>query len=256
MEVEQLPDLSDWRYVEVWTLEEAAMLWAAIDPIAHHGKRLVELSAEISPVQYRKALLFLRAACEAVCAGTLSFVEAWEEMDGGINGPWLSKVDFPKLPDATAIVSHMTRIQQAAFLKWAQSKQIPSMRQTLVQARKAKPSSVVESAEVVDVVEMKVPESQLEPMLLLEMPSPLDTMHPFHSVEVGLAAKAWELAVGLEPQRRGKSVKAVIENLLETLPEFSHLSGDAKKRIAVLANWNKKGGASKTPSSEEPTHLQ
>lgn len=33
MDSQQLPDLLDWRYVEAWTLEDAAMLWAATDPL-------------------------------------------------------------------------------------------------------------------------------------------------------------------------------------------------------------------------------
>lgn len=239
MEVEKLPDLSDWRYVEVWTLEEAAMLWAAIDPMAHQGKRLAELSSEIHPTQYRKALVFLRAATEAVCAGTLSFTEAWNEFDDDMNGPWLCKVEFPDLPDASRIVPHMARVQQAAFLKWAQSKQIPSLRQSLVKARKAEPPPGVVDAQGEE------PELQQESVLLLAKPSPLDTNHPHHSEEVGLAARVWEMAVDLEPQRRGKSVKAVIENLLETLPEYSHLSGEAfssriaRAREAVVATGGK-----------------
>ena len=52
MELQQLPDLSDWRYVEVWTLEEAAMLWAAIDPAEHHGKQIIDLRESVSPRQY------------------------------------------------------------------------------------------------------------------------------------------------------------------------------------------------------------
>jgi len=33
VELHELPDLSDWRLIEVWSIEEAAMLWAGIDPM-------------------------------------------------------------------------------------------------------------------------------------------------------------------------------------------------------------------------------
>ena len=46
MELHQLPDLSGWRYVEIWTLEEVAMLWAGIDPADHDGNRLHSLKNE------------------------------------------------------------------------------------------------------------------------------------------------------------------------------------------------------------------
>ena len=47
MEIHQLPDLSDWLYVEVWTLEETAMLWAAIDPADNIGIRFSDLYKSI-----------------------------------------------------------------------------------------------------------------------------------------------------------------------------------------------------------------
>lgn len=247
MHLERLPDLSDWRYVEVWTLEEAAMIWAAVDPMANLGKRLAELSADLRPTQYRKALVYLRAATEAVCAGTLSFTEAWEEMDGGINGPWSCKVDYPKLPDATCIVPHMTRVQQAAFLKWAQSKQIPSLRQSLTKARKAQPLPVVVDAQE------KGPELQQESVLLLEKPSPLDQSHPCHPVELRAGFEVWEEVVLAGAHEGVKSPKAALRAALDAHPEYSHLSGEAKTRISTAANWNKDGGATKTPAKNKPS---
>ena len=35
--IDKLPDLSDWLIVEVWTIEEAALLWAGINPLDAAG---------------------------------------------------------------------------------------------------------------------------------------------------------------------------------------------------------------------------
>lgn len=241
MDIRQLPDLSDWRFVEVWTLEEAAMLWAAIDPMAHQGERLAELAHQIDQTQHKKALLFLRAAIEAVCAGTLSFTEAWEEFDDPMNGIWSKKVDFPDTPNPIHILPHMTRVQQAAFLKWAQNKRIPSFRQSLRNAR----TTDVHHAKAVATL---VPKPQQETVLLLAKPSPLDKDHPCHAVELRAGFEAWEAVVSTGEHEAGKSPKAAVMAVLDAHPEYSKLSNEAKTRISTVANWNKGGGATKTPT--------
>jgi len=131
VELHELPDLSDWRLIEVWSIEEAAMLWAGIDPMEHVDVRLSDLKHAVSLLQYRKAFTFQRAIAEAVCGGTLPFVEAWEEHNDYNNGPWDKKIEFPELPEHSLIVHHLTRVSQAAFMKWAQSKKMWSLKQSL-----------------------------------------------------------------------------------------------------------------------------
>lgn len=244
MDIHQLPDLSGWRYVEVWTLEEAAMLWAAIDPMEHFGKRLVELElkADLHPAQHKKALLFLRAATEAVCAGTLPFAEAWEIDEDHYHGSYKRKVDFPELPEPLKIAPHLTRIGQAAFLKWANSKKIPSYRQSIMQNSKA-PLTAIPPVEH--------PTVQPVP-LLLPMPAFLDPSNPLSPVEMRAAADVWEIVVSSGAHERAKSVKDAMRVALDEHPEHSILSNEAKRRIATVANWNKDGGATKTPTRATP----
>ena len=240
MDINQLPDLSGWRYVEVWTLEEAAMLWAAIDPMEYTGKRLEELRANLHPVQYKKALLFLRAAKEAVCAGTLSFTDAFEEDYDETHGFFSRKVSFPDLPEPTLIVAHKTRVKQAVFMKWADSKSIPSYRQSLAQSKREQLPTTVQDGY----------QSAQPAPLLLPLPAFLDQSHPCHPIELRAGAEVWEEVVSTGAHERAKSVKDAMRAALDAHPEHRNMSNEAKKRIATLANWKKDGGATKTPTKK------
>ena len=238
MEMHQLPDLSGWRYVEVWTLEEAAMLWAAIDPMDYPGKRLAELKTYFRPEQHKKALLFLRAATEAVCAGTLSFTEAFEEDYDDNHGAWTRKVAFPDLPAPDAVVAHRTRVKQAVFMLWAKSKNIPSYRQSLTQSKALQLPTTVQGEQ-----------NQGQPApLLLPLPAFLDASHPCHSAELRAGAEVWDAVVSTGAHEKTKSVKEALYGALDAHPEYKGLSTEAKKRISTVANWNKEGGATKTPT--------
>jgi len=244
MDIHQLPDLSDWRYVEAWTLEEAALLWAAVEPFDHAGKRVSELSDELTATQYKKARLFLRAVTEAVCAGTLPFMEAWEEGFDDNHGFWTRKVAFPELPEPTQVAGHLTRVGQLAFVKWAHSKNMPSYRQSLLQSKKTQLPVTVQTEH-----------QPVQPApLLLPMPAFLDPSNPLSPVEMRAAADVWEIVVSSGAHERAKSVKDAMRAALDAHPEHSILSNEAKKRISVVANWNKDGGATKTPTkSNLPT---
>ena len=238
MDIHQLPDLSDWRYVEVWTLEEAAMLWAAIDPIEHDGARLGKLKGKLPAAQYKKALLFLRAVSEAVCAGTLPCAEAWEEDYDDANGAWCRKVDHPGLPNPTQIAAHLTRVRQAVFMKWAESKNMLSYRQIITQAKKM-PLLVAADAEL--------PPAQ-PTTLLLPMLACLDPSNPLSPIELRAGAEAWEIVISTGAHEGTKSPKKAIRHVLDTHPEYSQLSNEARSRISTVANWDREGGPPKTPT--------
>lgn len=242
MDINQLPDLSGWIHVEVWTLEEAAMLWAAIDPMEHAGKRLEELKPNLCPAQYKKALLFMRATKEAVCAGTLSFTDAFEEDYDDMNGYWMRKVSFPDLPDPTLVVAHKTRVKQAVFMLWAKSKNIPSYRQSLTQSK---------TLQLPTTVQGEHNPTQPAP-LLLPLPAFLDTSHPCHSAELRAGAEVWDAVVSTGAHEKAKSVKEAILGALDTHPEYKQFSTEAKKRLSTVVNWNKEGGATKTPTKAKP----
>lgn len=225
------------------------MLWAAIDPMDYPGKRLENLGAVINPAQFKAAQIYLRAVKEAVCAGTLPFTDAREERQNDQGFEWTEKVEFPRLPEPLYVSASQTRIQQAAFLKWAQSKKIPSMRQTLMQKERAQKRGCVADA---DLVQERSPVSGGDSQLLLAAPSPLDTTHPCHPPELGVAIEVWTHVVSSGVYNGAKTPKTVIEAVLNTDPKYAGISGIAKERIATTANWNKKGGPPKTPGKTNP----
>ncbi|WP_426192584.1 hypothetical protein [Massilia sp. DWR3-1-1] len=247
MDINELPDLSDWRFVEVWTVEEAAMLWAAIDPWDHETRRLNELRGIVRIMQYKKAGTYQRAIAEAVCAGTLPFVKAWELHEDYQNGSWAKEVSFPDLPDSNTIIHHMTRISQAAFMKWVKSKNIPSYREFVIRSQQKPVDGTVTIVAVDDGENTAASEVQL----LLPPASYLDPNHPRYTVKLKAAIQAWETVTEPPP---GRTAKQALEQWLTDNAadlELTHPDGkamtDAIREIAKIANWQLKGGPPKTP---------
>lgn len=132
MKLEDLPDLSDWQFVEVFTLEEAAFLWGGIDPATFPERSLEGIQSEIHPHQFNKAWIARKSFKEAICMGTLPFIIAYETHEQWNSEPWEKAIDFPNLPDIRFIDTRLTRVSQAALRKWAKGK-VPSLRQKLKQ---------------------------------------------------------------------------------------------------------------------------
>jgi len=217
------------------------MLWAAIDPADYVGVRIVELKDALPRAQYKKAWMSLRAVTEAVCGGTLPFVEAWESRVDGYDH-WQTKITFPDVPDPNSVVHHMTRISQSAFLKWAQSKNVLSYRkQLIISAKKIRSQVTTLDGDGL------VATSSSSPNLLLSIPDFLDPSNPLSPEELRISAKVWEFVISNGLHERGKTPKTAIREVLDSRPEFGHLSKDAKDRIAIVTNWNKPGGPPKTP---------
>lgn len=246
MDINDLPDLSDWRYVEVWTIEEAAMLWAAIDPWDHETRRLNQLRGIVRIMQYKKAGTYQRAIAEAVCGGTLPFVKAWELHDDYQNGPWEKEINFPELPDSNKIIHHMTRISQAAFMKWVKSKNIPSYREFVIKSQQKSADELV-TLVAVDKEEKVAVVSEAQ-LLLPPSMAYLDSTNPCSPQELRAASEAWTAVTGEgDPRESGAAVKAAIRKWLDNHDEYRHMSNEAKNRICTVSNWNKKGGATGTP---------
>jgi hypothetical protein len=129
LNIHTLPDLSGWRVIEVWTIEEAAMIWAGLDPIDHQVDDLDKIKGLVSERQYKKSWIARRAFVEAISQGTLPFVNAYEWNSSGYDC-WAEEVIFPNLPDANRTITNRTRIAQAALLKWAKGK-YPTLREDL-----------------------------------------------------------------------------------------------------------------------------
>jgi hypothetical protein len=259
MGLEHLPDLSDWQKVEIWTVDEAALLWSAIDPDSlrdthlNFGQALKnQLFDTIDPQQEKKAKIYRRAIVEAICGGTLPFVRAIELHHDYQNGDWDKEVEFPDLPDPEKIVTSRTRVQQAAFIKWAKSKNIPSFRQQVYEAqlRAAKKQSLSAATTSSAVIEGSITEV---PGVVLSLPGPsyLDTSHPRYAAKLHAAIRAWESAPEPPPGRTPK--QGLVQYLTDNANELGLLNPDgsinrtAIVEAATVANWSIKGGSPKTP---------
>lgn len=226
MTSEELPDLTDWLTIEAWTLEDAAMLWAAIDPFDHPGVRIAELGQEVPSLRRRKAMVYQRAAVEAVCGGTLPFVVAKEfDQDDNMN-EWITTVSCGALPDRDKVIPHKTVVKTAAFMSWAKSKGIQSYRQRYFKLE----TSVVAQAPA------------------LPKPGFRDPANPRAAVELVIAFDVWEEASGddyidgVSPNPKQVAMKAINRHEVG-----KNLSAAAKNRISTLVNWKPDGGCPKTP---------
>ena len=231
------------------------MLWAGLDPSDFINLRIEELKDRVNSVQYKKAILFQRAISEAVCGGSLGFVDAYKN-SGSYEGEWIELVDFPKLPSHNSIVIHMTRITQAAFMRWAMSKNIPSYKLSLQRTERARAAIVAPVIEVLEVVVDVSPVGSKE--LLLLGPSVHDATHAKYSPRLSAALKAWEATPEIPIGRTPK--QAVIDYLTKDAINLGLAHGDGSpmtkmiEKIAETVNWNQKGGPPRTPGGK-PTPL-
>lgn len=146
-QLDELPDTSEWKNIPIWTLDEAALLWGAIDPFelsppTIKTAKIAYERGEIHRAQWRKAALALRAFTEAVCAGDVSFVDAWEEHEDYNSGPYDVHVMPGSLPNVNFILTGKTRIRQAALIKWAQQTGMIAIRSELRKLQVALPPAV------------------------------------------------------------------------------------------------------------------
>lgn len=248
MKLEQLPDLSDWRHVESVSIDEGALLWAGIDPLDHLNTRIIDLRDRVPSLQYKKALIFQRAISEGVCSGALSFVEAWE-----LAGEWENErsvqVEPFSLPTVREISTNMTRIKLAALGKWAEKKNMISVKAQLNRDQRAAALLTMNAGKNDAVLDVEVKPVSV---LALTGPSIHDQTYARYSAKLSAAVSAWlaehEMPDGVSPK------KAMTDWITERADKFGLIGTDGKpmvtaiKEAATTANWNQKGGAPKTPS--------
>ncbi|WP_423680343.1 hypothetical protein [Undibacterium sp. WLHG33] len=245
--IDKLPDLSDWLIVEVWTIEEAALLWAGINPLdaagydIGFGDAVNRCAANIR--QRDKAKVLLRALKEAVSNGTLPFVKSYEMRDDYSNGAYEIEIGHPNTPDADLMITSRTRVQQAAVIKWAKTKNVLSYREEVRRA-----DAIAKNKRFADSLN-ETPQKEIDATRLCLPPPPLLTEnHPLAPAELLAATKVWETVVTDEALRsNGKTFKKNALRILNQDENYKAYSNEAKERIAVVVNPVKKGGAPKTP---------
>jgi len=79
----------------------------------------------------------------------------------------------------------------------------------------------------------------------------LDRSHPRHAPKLAAAIEAWQ-AIEDEPNPRKRPPKERLSNWLrKNATKYGGLSKNAIEEIAVVANWDIKGGAPKQPTRED-----
>ena len=223
MDQRELPDLSDWMNVEVITIDEASMLWAAIEPFDHMGISIVDLKGRVPEAQYKKALIFKRAISEGVCAGTLAFVDAWEHK-GEWGDQFSKEVEFPNLPVHSFMDTNATRINFSALRKWAAKKSLFSLREQLRRKERAVLWLAEKSEKLGTTLDV---EAKIVNVLTLAPPAIHDRSHSRYSGKLSAAVSAWEaekeLAIGLSPKKEWRSgLQSVPNNLALSMKTENH----------------------------------
>lgn len=124
---QDLPDLTDWAYVPIWTLEQAILIWAGIDPAFYGYHNL----PKFHPAQIRRARIAQQAFTTGIALRTLIAHELYLRYQDGCGVELANQ--------QKAIFSYhdidigMTTIQQMAIVEWARKQRIPTIKQTLKQ---------------------------------------------------------------------------------------------------------------------------
>lgn len=125
----QLTNLSIWATVEIISLEEAALLWAGIDPTFCRSLRDAE---KLNSRQYQHAYVSRRAFLSGVSLGTLPTNELW---CFDWNGTSFLHED-KQLPNISDIDPQKTTVNSQALISWAEKKRVMTMKQIVNQFKK------------------------------------------------------------------------------------------------------------------------
>jgi hypothetical protein len=243
-------DLSHWNAAETFSLIEAALLSIGLDPLdSDKWDRLpkldraqnteLELLQKIGHPNWKYGMLLLRSLKEGVCTGEIKCIEIIVKDNVKAFGNWVPiRVDVLDLSAGLADDLHegMTKITRKALYDWYRRKGLLS---------KPTPShyALTKNSEI-NASGMITIDAQ---PLLLAAPSYLDPDNPLSPIELRASVTAWEIVTTEGGAESGKAIKDRLRAALEAHVEYKHLSNDAKSRICTVTNWNKKGGAPKTP---------
>jgi hypothetical protein len=235
-------DLSHWNAVETFSLMEAALLSIGADPLDLDCRDEAYLRASNHP-NWKYGVLFLRGLKEGVCTGELICIDIYVKIYHDQWGNWEPhKADLLELSTGQAddILDNMTKISRKTLYDWYKRKEMrrsqnPPIRQAVIHQEVAHISSrsTIEAQPLV---------------IALPAPSYLDRNHPLSSLELIAATEAWKAVTeNGDPRASGAAIKASIRKYLDEHEEYRKFSNEAKERICTTVNWNKKGGATRTP---------
>lgn len=149
-----MPDLSDWRLAPLWTLEQAALLWAGINPaFSTFGNIWQE-----HPRKQARAKIALQAFLGGIVLKTLTVHELYLFDERGDAYCGNQKTTAFSMND---IAPNDTTIMQDVLISWASKERVLSLRQTIQaeeQARREAAKAEAEKQEVKALPYCVVPE--------------------------------------------------------------------------------------------------
>lgn len=119
-----MPDLSDWRLAPLWTLEQAALLWAGINPAFFTFRDI----RQEHPRKQARAKIALQAFLGGIVLKTLTVHELYLFDERGDAYCGNQKTTAFSMND---IAPNDTTIMQDVLISWASKERVLSLRQTI-----------------------------------------------------------------------------------------------------------------------------
>ena len=135
-----MPDLSDWRLAPLWTLEQAALLWAGINP----AFSTFEDIRQEHPRKQARAKIALQAFSGGIVLRTLPAHELYLRDAGGWANCVSQKTAIFSMND---IEPKDTTVMQDVLIGWASKERVLSLRQTIQAEERARQEAAKAEAE-------------------------------------------------------------------------------------------------------------
>lgn len=135
-----MPDLSDWRLAPLWTLEQAALLWAGINPAFFTFRDIWQEH----PRKQARAKIALQAFSGGIVLKTLTVQDLYLHDENGRIYCTSQKTAVFSMND---IAPDDTTIMQDVLISWASKERVLSLRQTIQAEERARQEAAKAEAE-------------------------------------------------------------------------------------------------------------
>ena len=141
-EVDDLPDLTHWKHVKEFSLNEAALLLAGIDPLDYDMRAIIRKAT----IRWKLAIGMLRAIKSSIRQGSLA-VQVAITRDYNGNSMECSPTSYEDILD-----DDLTIITRASLLGWIQREKIDYIRPQSVKPLKPSEYHPVSQVQVKQIV--------------------------------------------------------------------------------------------------------
>lgn len=230
--LDNLPDLSEWARVEIITIEQAACLYAAIDPIDFsEAKTFNSGTAKLSDFGYleyqiRKIHVITQAMISSIVTGTLPTIRIMACEGWGNNGTYVLNPSDISPDHLNIIVPSETLLLNSAFRAWLTRTERKTVRgeamNMAVKQNKVKTATADSNT------------STNIPLLTFDPESPK------YPIELHAATEAYKNISQLDSLGFRTPKQSITEYLTANFGD--RLSNKAIDRAAIVANYEKRDG--------------